>query len=284
MSFLKRLFGGSGGGSDDKGLGEHLPYLNSLREPAIALSRSGSTTFSQIGGLPSMPGTLPWPEWKDKPLAFLCQIDLSEIPEGCDRGGLPSTGLLYFFYNQDQETWGFDPADRDSWKVIYADSASDECSERLPPKGLAREAVFNKKSIRFSGVLNYPDVQDARIDALDLSDGQFDEYIDLCSSLYGEEPAHHLLGYPEAIQGSDMDLECQLVSNGLYCGDASGYNDPRRRELESARGEWRLLMQIDSDDDAGMMWGDLGRLYFWIKEKDLEQKRFAACWMILQCS
>jgi uncharacterized protein YwqG len=66
-----------------------------------------------------------------------------------------------------------------------------------------------------------------------------------------------------------MQLECQLVTNGLYCGDASGYDDPRRRALETGATDWRLLLQIDSDDVLGSMWGDSGRVYFWIREQDV---------------
>ncbi|KOS61357.1 hypothetical protein AN161_17280 [Lysinibacillus sp. FJAT-14222] len=36
---------------------------------------------------------------------------------------------------------------------------------------------------------------------------------------------HRIDGYPDAIQG-DMYLECQLVTNGLYCGDSTGYSNP----------------------------------------------------------
>lgn len=81
-----------------------------------------------------------------------------------------------------------------------------------------------------------------------------------------------------------MDLECQLVSHGLYCGDASGYQATRAKELEAGRQDWILLLQLDTDDDAGMMWGDGGMLYFWIRKEDLERSRFDRCWMILQCS
>jgi len=33
--------------------------------------------------------------------------------------------------------------------------------------------------------------------------------------------------------------------------------------------DWQLLMQLDSEDEAGMMWGDVGKLYFTILEHDL---------------
>ena len=80
-----------------------------------------------------------------------------------------------------------------------------------------------------------------------------------------------------------MELECELVTHGLYCGDATGYEDPRAKELEISSRQWRLLLQIDSDDSAEMMWGDVGRVYFWIREEDLRQARFDRTWTILQC-
>ena len=59
--------------------------------------------------------------------------------------------------------------------------------------------------------------------------------------------------YPKAeIQ---MELECELVTNGLYVGDPSGYNDPRAKELEKNVNDWTLLLQVDSDHEkTGMMW------------------------------
>ena len=80
-----------------------------------------------------------------------------------------------------------------------------------------------------------------------------------------------------------MELECQLVTNGINCGDSNGYKDPRVKELEKEKNEWKLLLQIDSDDKTGMMWGDSGRLYYWIKQKDLESLNFDKSWIVLQC-
>jgi uncharacterized protein YwqG len=79
-----------------------------------------------------------------------------------------------------------------------------------------------------------------------------------------------------------MDLECQLVTNGLYCGNPSGYHDPRRKVLEQGRDNWTLLLQVDSEDENGMMWGDLGKLYYWIKKEDLKNGNFNNVWVILQ--
>lgn len=43
-------------------------------------------------------------------------------------------------------------------------------------------------------------------------------------------------------------------------------------------------MQIDSDDEADMMWGDVGRLYYWLTADALARRDWASSWMILQCS
>ena len=75
----------------------------------------------------------------------------------------------------------------------------------------------------------------------------------------------------------------ELVTNGIYCGDPKGYADPRAKELEKNQTQWRLLLQLDSDEAASMMWGDLGRVYFWIRERDLQDQRFDRTWTILQC-
>ena len=95
---------------------------------------------------------------------------------------------------------------------------------------------------------------------------------------------HRLFGYAEPIQSPAMGLECELVSNGLYCGDSRGYNDPRAKQLAQNAGDWELLLQLDSDsENTDMMWGDMGRLFFWIKKADLQKRNFENCWMISQC-
>jgi uncharacterized protein YwqG len=47
--------------------------------------------------------------------------------------------------------------------------------------------------------------------------------------------------------------------------------------------DWEMLLQIDSDDNAKMMWGDVGRIFYWIPRNDLRARNFEATWMILQC-
>ena len=66
--------------------------------------------------------------------------------------------------------------------------------------------------------------------------------------------AHHqMLGYPVYIQDEDM-----------------------------APGKI-LLLQLDTDDDTGWMWGDMGMIYFWIAPQELDARNFDDVRLILEC-
>ena len=42
-------------------------------------------------------------------------------------------------------------------------------------------------------------------------------------------------------------------------------------QLKPNAKDWRLLLQIDSNEENNYMWGDSGRLYFWIRKVDLAE-------------
>jgi uncharacterized protein YwqG len=46
---------------------------------------------------------------------------------------------------------------------------------------------------------------------------------------------------------------------------------------------WRLLLQIDSDDDLGLRWGECGTLYFGMRADDLRAERFERAVITWQC-
>ena len=143
------------------------------------------------------------------------------------------------------------------------------------------ETWYEPSAISFSDCCTLPSWGSKACEEMGFSDAEMVAYVDMLERMQ-EGPCHQLFGYPAQIQGS-MQLECQLVSNGLYCGDENGYNDPRRFELEKGVEDWVLLLQLGSDEIAEMMWGDCGRLYFWIRKQDLMKRKFEKTWMILQC-
>ena len=92
---------------------------------------------------------------------------------------------------------------------------------------------------------------------------------------------HMLGGWPHLIQ-SEMELECEMVRHGI--SGEGRYDDPRLPALERNAKDWRLLLQLKSDEDLDWMWGDVGMIYFWCREDDIAQRRFERTWTILQCT
>lgn len=92
---------------------------------------------------------------------------------------------------------------------------------------------------------------------------------------YGTDPIRHrLLGHPDPIQG-DVRLEYELASAQIQ-GPTTGELDERARH-------WRLLFQLDSRDEANIMWGDVGRLYYCMRADDIAARDWELAWMVLQC-
>lgn len=264
--------------------------LASLALPAVQLrasdARAGETVVgaSRLGGIPDAPRGFEWPVWRDRPLAFIGQVSLAEAAV-LVRDALPSSGLLSFFYDAEQTAWGFDPEDRGSSRVYWFPDVQDLRPAQLPGS-LPEHGSFQPVPLTSRASLSLPPYQALEVQALRLSAEEEDAYFafwEEWQDRHGAGPQHQVLGHPSPIQ-DEMQLECQLVSGGIYCGDPAGYKDPRRAELEPGALGWRLLAQFDSDDTAGMMWGDVGMLYFWIRELDLAARRFDRGWMILQCS
>ena len=76
-----------------------------------------------------------------------------------------------------------------------------------------------------------------------------------------------------------MQGECQFAANGVSTGGEIDVSDARRTTLEKGITDWQLLLQIDSDDSMETMWGDAGRVYFWIREQDLKNQDFGKVWL-----
>jgi uncharacterized protein YwqG len=238
---------------------------------------------SRIGGTPDLPDTILWPQSDGKSLSFIAQINLTEIAEAWPQALLPSSGILYFFYDAEQSIWGFDPNDKGKWGVYYSPVPSIHLIETVFPDDVPDYAHYQAKAVTPVRQDDYPDYFQVDLSDIALSNDEDDLLFDVFSAYddYGAT-IHKLFGFPDQIQG-DMQTEVQLVSNGLYCGDATGYNDPRAEELKEGASEWSLLLQIDTDNDTGMMWGDVGRIYYWIHERDLAAGVFENTWLILQC-
>jgi uncharacterized protein YwqG len=265
-------------------LGHVAAKLGKALRPSIGIRTTREPGRSRFAGEVELPADFVWPRHQGRPLTCVAQIDLAETAAFDLEQRLPPRGWLYVFYDVAESPWGFDPADKGGAVTVYWDGPVTRVGA---PDDLDRDAreELTPCALGFSRRFELPSYGDRAFDRLgvDLTDPELDAYAELCQKLGGADVDHHLLGYPHMIQG-EMQLECQLASNGLYCGDDSGFNDPRARDLEKGADDWRLLLQIDTDAEGpGWMWGDAGRLYVWIRDPDLRERRFDRTWTILQC-
>jgi uncharacterized protein YwqG len=277
------------GAAQDVGYSD-LDSIRALARGAVVLTPDAAnverTHATRLGGLPTLPGSVSWPQRDGKSLAFIAQVDLSTQPRIAAEEGFPREGLLLFFNDAEQSTWGFDPKDAGSSAVIYVPEPANASVAADWPSDLPEHARYNPCELVSEETAALPPWESVLIEDLNLGPEQLDTYQVLLERLSGDDDwsSRGLLGgYPNQIQG-DMMLECALVAGGLYCGDARAYQDPRLPTFRKQARDWRLLLQVPSVDAAGMMWGDLGCLYYWIRDKDLKERRFERCWMILQCA
>jgi uncharacterized protein YwqG len=214
---------------------------------------------TKIGGLPDLPKDVHYPIFGDKPLVFLAQINLSEIPSSICPAALPNAGMLYFFSfhgyvgedfwsDEEEETPGFS-------KVIYYTGAQDTLL-----RASARDArkVCKAACVEFILMPSLPRssrwTRDPQVAKLNWTDEEYELldqlYLDFHWIAFQviDSPSHKLLGYADAIQNTVTTSETQL------------------------------LCQIDSDYrnfDTDMMWGDGGTIYFVISNDALARLDFS---------
>src|SRR5207248_292431 len=132
---------------------------------------------------------------------------------------------------------------------------------RTPHRDLDEEVRFKGTALAATLETSLPDMNRILFREFQLTEEEFEAYQKL------KDPSgarvHRVGGHADVIQG-ELCLQAQLVSHGIYCGDGGGYKKGRKQGLDAGSDDWRLLMQIDSEERCGMIWGDLGRLYFMI--------------------
>ncbi|MBF6591709.1 MAG: DUF1963 domain-containing protein, partial [Ktedonobacterales bacterium] len=108
--------------------------------------------------------------------------------------------------------------------------------------------------------------------------GRYETFLATYPSATDRAAIHHrMLGYADTLQ-DDMRLQCQLAAHGVKIGTS----DARAAALAPGAANWLLLLQVDSDENAGMRWGDAGMIYYWIEGAALQARRFADAWLVLQ--
>ena len=300
----KKLFpaskrGASSNGKDSAEVWAAL--LPSLIKTSAAISFRKSEaplekTRSKFGGTPYLPKDFVWPIYEGKPseniskapLAFLAQINLEELAPFDKEGLLPKKGMLYFFYDARMVCRGFDPVDKNCAKVYFFDGEKEDLIPAFPSLPLPEQA-FEEFEISFSEKRSLPAFEEFSSFYFD-GECDFEDYDARCEKLGvaeaedGETGSSKLLGYADLIQGEMLD-DCERISRGVYCGGALRESEEERKDILKHSRDWLLLLQLGTieTDGADVMWGDCGKLYFYIKKQDLAERNFDGAWVILQC-
>lgn len=213
------------------------------------------TGTSKIGGLPDLASGAAWPQWNSKALSFVAQINLVDIAPYDVDSLLPKHGLISFFYNGCQWIEG-EPFEPGMWHVAYYDGSSSSLHRLSAPSDFGEyNGLYSSCALAFSHEITLPPWE----------------------SFYGIK----VLGFTYEHGQGDVFWEAHDARHGKSLRDHSvrPYDD-----LASGIADWLLLFQLDSEDKAGMMWGDVGRLYYCIQRADLAAGAFHKAICTMQCS
>ncbi|MGV3696615.1 DUF1963 domain-containing protein [Flavobacterium sp.] len=258
MNFFKRLFGGGEKSDFDKMMEKQFPKKNydpekvkRLEELATPFLKDctkitvqdasripeNSNLISQFGGLPYFEKGEEWPKSEEgNSLSFIFQVF------NADGIHLPKNIQLIQFYYGFEELPNF--SDEDGWKVKIYEKLNPENVVKIErPEDVERPKFCN---ITFESRKSLPDWETI--------DEYIEGYTDLAEEIDGDNPwdAH-------------SEVEMKLTGNDNYQSQLGGY--PRwvqgdgTPEDENTGRKSELLFQIDSEDNAGLMWGDAGLVY-----------------------
>lgn len=210
-----------------------------------------SSIRSQFGGNPYFMEGMEWPKSKDGvPLDFIFQVFANADTQ------LPNDiKLIQLFYNH--EKFPQQTAD-DGWEVsIFTELNTRKHIELEKPPGLSDKPYC---PISFEPELSLPDWESLQV--------YHPEIAGLIEQFNPDEPSEVYNSLCE-----------KLVDHCYYQTQLGGY--PRWVQHEAAPKDSRgismpLLFQVDSEDSAGLMWGDLGMVYLFYNKTD------GQIWMELQ--
>lgn len=212
---------------------------------------------SKVGGQPYLPKKMAWPCAPDgRELFFLAQINFSELPA---LHPFPKSGIVQFFIHDD-DLYGMDFDDGenpDTFRVLFHEEVLED-EAALQASALLREY----DELPHHPDESYPLKFELQEGVVPVTDYQFYEHFggDFFRQFGANEwdvmdafgkalrpEGHHLGGYAYFTQ-----------------------DDPRRPEDPML-----LLLQLDSDENMDLMWGDMGVGHFFIREKDLLARDFS---------
>ena len=250
---------------------------------------------SKFYGTPDLPADFDWPYYKgtdfegvtkNRPLAFLAQINLGEAAQYDRTGLLPKTGVLSFFYETVSMEWGFELKSEGYARVYYFKETEGLVPTQIPEE--TKEWSVGEQALTFADAVSL--LSSFAYSRRSGKEVDWDTYNELRAE-FGCDAALHgddhmkMLGYADEIQ-NEMEPECELYSRGIDGDVQEELSEEEEAELvRNAADRWVLLFQMGTveDDETELMYGDCGLIYFWIRKEDLAARNFDHVRLILQC-
>lgn len=272
-------------------LGRYREQLLALEGPGLELVTKPAPRLpagaTKLGGMPDVPRGFRWPRANGKSLSFIGQVNVADIPR--EFGWPTRHGLLAFFYDVVRQPWGYSPKDRAGFKIVHFPGTASKLRPIPKPdgagKGPGEGGLLPQLRARLRKAPCIPPLENPALARFLFSPHQRVAYGSLYDEFLGvqKRPRHQILGWPTVIQ-SDMEEECQLASHGIDVGGVDGVMSLPALWLRSGAARWMLLLQVKSDDDLGIMFGDMGMIYFYATAESIASGRLDETWCVLQCS
>jgi len=242
---------------------------------------------SKFGGEPDLSADTEWPTFNDRPLHFLAQLNLVDLPpRHIPTADLPRKGLLSFWYDtQGDRTWGArDIYSMRRYRVLYHTRQG----TRRPFPEFDGQDLDEDHDFFFWRP--FPERRVSLEPMWTLDEGVQKRFFDIAMN-DGIEFLHHHTEFVQALEIGGHGMHSRLLGSfwDLHDGreDAAGHaararkKKPKKRDHE----QWRLLALFDSDRDVDeWTWGDEGQLGFWIRKEDLNGRQFdRVCGGLLGC-
>lgn len=257
MNLFKKLFGNNKQNSNNssQNTSAKTAQLKAMIEPLIINATKincekasrppeDSGLLSHFGGQPYFETGEQWPKSKaGNPLGFVFQVFNeagTQLPENIK--------LVQFYYDPESNAWD---TEDDGWLVKIYEQLDTANIETVAKPAELEKTKFCQ--ITFQSIKSLPDWE-----GLDL---HCPAASDLSAEINDDEPweAYNLLA--EKLTGNDVDDSLtQLGGYPKWVQGETTYEDSNGNSLP-------LLFQIDSEENADIMWGDAGMVYVFYDPK-----------------
>ncbi|MFD1780153.1 YwqG family protein [Fredinandcohnia salidurans] len=242
---------------------EFEPYRDAIEKtvkPVIKITgvKDNTTLFeSKIAGDPYLPKDIEHPlDEVGKPMRLLAQINFAEVPHIV---GFPEKGILQFFISGADDVMGLNldhPTQQKNFRVLFYTEII------LDPSQLVQDFSYVDKNDEY-----FPCEHEVKLSFEVESEpvSLVDYHVEHC-------------GFYEVLDDNAelWDLYSETFGGeGAKIGGYAHFTQEDPRSYGDYKDYNTLLLQVDSNEDLGIMWGDVGVANFFITEEDLRKKNFA---------